>query len=164
MQEQLMNDLRRSFDGDAWHGPALRDVLDGVTATEAASRPIADAHSVWELVLHLASWAFETARRLDGAAPAEPVEGDWPVAGRFDGEQAWAAAKDRLLVSSRDAVLEALSRLPPGRLADRVGEARNDALGTGVTMAGLAAGLAQHNAYHGGQILLLVRAVRRGAR
>jgi hypothetical protein len=41
----------------------------------------------------------------------------------------------------------------------RIGEFREPALGTGVTVAAMLAGLAQHNACHGGQIAILKRAL-----
>jgi hypothetical protein len=42
----------------------------------------------------------------------------------------------------------------PGRVegGHRIGEFREPVLGTGVTVAAMLAGLAQHNACHGGQI------------
>jgi hypothetical protein len=51
---RLEEQLQRSFEGEAWHGPSLRETLDGVTAEEASRHPIPGAHSIWELVLHLA--------------------------------------------------------------------------------------------------------------
>jgi len=62
----LSDDLARSVAGDPWHGPSLGTLLDDLTETEAASHPIPGAHSIAELVLHVAAWMDEVARRLAG--------------------------------------------------------------------------------------------------
>jgi heme-degrading monooxygenase HmoA len=76
---ELADELRRIWGGDAWHGPSLTEVLDGVTAAQAAARPIEDGHSIWELVLHETGWADVMRRRLQGEAVEEPEAGDFPV-------------------------------------------------------------------------------------
>src|ERR1019366_3835809 len=57
---RIADQLRRAFDGEAWHGDSLFEILEGVTAARAAARaaarPIAGAHTIWELVLHIAAW------------------------------------------------------------------------------------------------------------
>jgi hypothetical protein len=58
---------------------------------------------------------------------------------------------------------EAIRQFPQSRWGDRVGSARDAPLGTGVTYADMIAGLLQHDAYHGGQIGLLRRALNPGA-
>jgi hypothetical protein len=50
---RLEEQLRRSFEGGAWHGPAVGEVLAGVSPQAAAARPITGAHSIWELTLRL---------------------------------------------------------------------------------------------------------------
>ena len=50
----IAEQLRRAFEGDAWHGPALLELLQDVDAATAAARPLPDVHSIWELVLHVA--------------------------------------------------------------------------------------------------------------
>ena len=46
--ERISNQLKRAFEGEAWHGPAVLQVLKEVTATQAAAKPIPKAHSIWE--------------------------------------------------------------------------------------------------------------------
>lgn len=53
---QIADELRRAFYGEAWHGDSLFEILRGVTAAQAAARPITNAHSIWELVLHISAW------------------------------------------------------------------------------------------------------------
>jgi uncharacterized damage-inducible protein DinB len=155
--EDIAESLRRSLSGDPWHGPSIATLLADVTPEDAAARPVAGAHSIVELVLHLAAWTREVGSRLDGNPPALPAMGDWPPC-TGDAGTVWAAAQRSLDEAHAD-LLRLVQRLPAGRLSDRVGELREPALGTGVTVAAMLVGLAEHNAYHGGQIAILERAL-----
>ena len=153
----LSEQVRLAHDGPAWHGASLAQNLEGINADRAASRPLPDAHSVWEIVLHMTGWTREVARRLEGAAPGPPAEGDWPALGRVS-EQAWA--RDRAALGEAHAALAAaVERFPEARWRDRVGGARDAPLGTGVSYAAMVTGLLQHDAYHGGQVGLLRKAL-----
>jgi hypothetical protein len=93
--EILRDDLRRAVRGDAWHGPALRELLEGISAEEAMQHSIPSAHSIWELVLHITSWASIALRRIEGGQPA-PFDGeDWPEAHEFT-PQHWDEACNAL--------------------------------------------------------------------
>ena len=63
--ERLLDQLNRSFGGEAWHGPALRNLLDGVTDEQAKSHPVRGAHSILELVVHVGNWN-DAIDRLEG--------------------------------------------------------------------------------------------------
>ena len=150
--------LERALDRDPWYGLSTTHWLDGVSAAQAAAHPIAGCHSTWEIVLHMISWQREVVRRLDGAEPADPIEGDWPPIGPVT-EDGWAAARRLLADSTRDAAA-AFRDVAEASLPSLVGSAtRNVAVGTGVTRHELLVGLLQHNAYHSGQITLLRKAV-----
>jgi len=62
----LADQLRRAFEGSAWHGPAVLELLQGMNASEAAAKPLPNAHSIWELLLHVAAWDNAALRRLKG--------------------------------------------------------------------------------------------------
>ena len=36
---RIVDQLKRAYDGDAWHGPSVRGVLEGVDAQMASARP-----------------------------------------------------------------------------------------------------------------------------
>lgn len=151
--ERLREELRRSLEGDAWHGAPLLQVLAGVDAARAAAGPISEAHSIWELVVHVTAWVREVARRCDGGVPRIPPEADWPEIGDV-GDAAWAD----VVMDLRRAHAEldaALSRFPEERLDEIVGGERDAPLGVGVTWHVVLHGVAQHNAYHAGQMALL---------
>src|SRR5262245_14965942 len=91
----IIDELQRIHDGDAWHGASLSDSLAGVTAEQAAAKPFAAAHSIWELTLHIAAWEGVLLNRLNGESTAEPEEGDFPDTTAAS-ESAWQRALTRL--------------------------------------------------------------------
>ena len=154
----LLQQLERTQAGEPWYGSSRVQALKGIAFTDAASHPIKGAPSMWELVLHMTSWTREVSRRIAGAAPATPVDGDWPPVAAVNA-RAWTRAKSAL-AEAHTHLLAASSGLRPAQLAKRVGELPSPALGTGTTVAGMLVGLAQHDAYHIGQLFLLRRALR----
>jgi uncharacterized damage-inducible protein DinB len=155
---QIRDDLRRSVHGPAWHGPALLELLAGVSPDEAGERPVADGHTIAELVLHAVAWIEEVDRRLRGAEAALPARGDWPAVAALDAE-GWASLREELRIAA-GRLDETLAGLAPERLHDRVGGPAHDPpLGSGVRLDAMLRGLAHHNAYHGGQVAVLKRAL-----
>ena len=154
----LATDLERAVTGQPWHGPSLDMLLDGVDARAAAAHPIAGAHSIWELVLHMTAWTGEVARRLGGGEPDDPVEGDWPTVPAVPDDAAWRAARDGLH-AAHAGVLRALADCPADRLPARVGTTSSASVGSGMSHRAMVRGLAQHHAYHGGQVAILKRAL-----
>ena len=52
-----------------WRGLArtgVFELLDDVDAATAAAKPLANVHSIWELVLHIAAWDSAAMVRLAG--------------------------------------------------------------------------------------------------
>lgn len=154
----LRDDLQRAYDGEPWHGPSLMALLGDIAATEAHAHAVDGAHSIWELVLHMAGWMREGARRLRGAAPALPADGDWPAPPTEADSVAWRNALAALAAAHAE-LLAALDDSPAERLDALIGTSD----GPAITCAGMIRGFAQHHAYHGGQIALLRKAVRRPA-
>ena len=108
----IIDDLERGYDGDAWHGPPLRKVLEGVTAEMAAARPVPPGHSIREIVAHLAGWNDVVIRRIEELRPIEsPDDGDFPPASDT-GPDAWDAALARLDASHKR-LLRTVSTLDP---------------------------------------------------
>jgi len=154
--DRLVVELRRAWGGGAWHGPALSELLAGVDAAKAAARPLPAAHSIWELVLHLRSWTREVTRRLAGGAPGQPEDGDWPAV-TDTSHAAWQEAVASLRAAHEDLVAH-VGRLKARDLDGVVGDTASAPDGTGVTVREMLHGIAQHHAYHGGQVGLLARA------
>ncbi|MBI3411549.1 MAG: DinB family protein [Planctomycetes bacterium] len=156
-KDRLVEDLRRAVSGDPWHGPSLDAVLRGVDAVAASAHLIPGLHSIWENVVHITVWAREAARRVQGHPVQTPAEGDWPAVGATS-EPRWTAARADLAAAHQE-LEQALAGLPEGRLDEKVGATRDAALGAGYSFAVLVNGVLQHDAYHGGQIALLKKAL-----
>ena len=77
--KRIQGQLERAFAGEAWHGPSLLELLAAVNGDKAAARPIASAHNIWELVLHLAAWDQAVVRRLAGDRAQLSESEDWPA-------------------------------------------------------------------------------------
>jgi len=156
--DRIVDELSREHAGDPWHGSSVTVLLRGVTAAQAAARSIPHVHTVWQIVLHMTSWKKEVRRRLSGAPAGEPEDGDWPDVGATTPER-WREALDRL-DEAHDALVAAVRELPEARLIEPTNDPRDRATGAGVSNYVLLHGIAQHDAYHAGQIALLVKVVR----
>jgi uncharacterized damage-inducible protein DinB len=144
---RIVDQLERAYRGEAWHGPALREVLKGVTARQAFRRALPRAHSIAELVLHITAWTQSPADAIIGT-PMPPVipEFDWPVPAASTA-RTWRLALDsldrahRLLISRASGLTDRrMKAIVPGRKYD---------------FYFLLQGVIQHNLYHAGQIAIL---------
>ena len=158
-KESLARRILETIEGDAWHGPSLRELLADVTPDEAVAHPIPGTHSIIEIVSHVTSWIEEVTARALGKSPSPPASGDWPQQSGGHDQALWPAALVRLR-EAQSLCEEALAAFPVTRLEELVGVARAQSLGTGVSFEAMFAGLAQHNSYHSGQVALLKRAYR----
>jgi uncharacterized damage-inducible protein DinB len=148
----IADQLRRAFDGEAWHGDSLFQILDGVTAAQAAARPITRAHTIWELVLHIAAWDGAVLRRLGGVAvTVSAAENFPPVTDTSDVAWRKTLADVRRI---HEKLIEAVTGFPDSRLNDIVPAKE----GAHHTFYYMLHGVVQHELYHAGQIALLKKA------
>lgn len=143
--ERIRRQLERTYSGDAWHGPSLRSVLEGIGADQASARPIEEAHSIAELAAHILTWRNEVLRRLEGKGGDVPVEGDWPEPAD------WSETLERL-DRSQDRLTSAVAALSEEVLDEKVKGRRE-------SHYVLLQGLIHHDIYHAGQIALLKKAL-----
>lgn len=153
----LLADLIAAYDGSPWHGPSFRATLDGLTAGDAAARPVEGAHSVWEIVLHVTVWMDAGAQRLDRRAYIDPPV-DWPATPDLAGDAAWRDSL-RALDDAYHSLSDRVGRLSATDLDAPIAGAPTETLGG--TVAELVSGLTQHLVYHGGQVALLAAPIRR---
>src|SRR3981081_2618233 len=92
---RIADQLRRSVHGEAWHGPSVMEVLKGVSWEKAAARPVAGAHTIWEIALHISAWAEVGRLRASGTAVEVAPERDWPGVGEAS-EDEWRRVVDAL--------------------------------------------------------------------
>ena len=145
----LADQIRRAFDGEAWHGDSLLEILTGVNAWTAAARPIKNAHSIWELVLHIITWDDVTIRRVAGQALQPSEKENFPPVSDTS-ETAWKNAIRRLK-QTHAALVKTVADFPDSRLHDQV-PGKTEAY---YDFYYLFSGIVQHELYHAGQIALL---------
>src|SRR5271154_4040714 len=145
----IAEQLRRAFEGNAWHGPALLELLQDVDAATAAAKPLPNAHSIWELVLHVAAWDGAAYRRLGGEKIQLTGVANFPVVAKPT-DAAWRKAIAHAK-RTHDALVKTVAALPEARLRDRVPGKKYD-------FYFMLHGVAQHELYHAGQIAILKKA------
>lgn len=152
--DRIRDQFRRAFDGEAWHGPSVLELLNGVTALQAAAHPIPGAHSIWELTLHIEAWERACLRRLNGDPAQLTDEEDWQP-GNDPSEADWESTKQRLLDTHRE-LLDAITTVDESRLNEPIiTNADTPYSSVYVTLHG---GV-QHDLYHAGQIAILKKAL-----
>jgi uncharacterized damage-inducible protein DinB len=147
--ERIGEQHARAFTGPAWSGPAVFEVLRGVRARQAAARPVARGHTIWEIVLHVAAWEEVVQRRLRGERFSPADAQDWPSVGATPAV-AWRRAL-ALLRRRHRALQRAIASLSERRLGQR-------AAGQSYSVYIMVHGEIQHALYHAGQIALLRKA------
>jgi uncharacterized damage-inducible protein DinB len=154
--ERIQEALASSFEGVAWHGPAVMPLLADITAAQAAATPVAGAHSIWELVLHMAVWKRVVRRRLEGERINDlPPHEDWPPVGDTR-DAAWKDAVEDLRRAHRE-LLAIVGTVTEQRLDEPL-------VGEGTTTYSIYTtlrGIVEHDLYHAGQIAILKRAPAR---
>jgi uncharacterized damage-inducible protein DinB len=145
---RIADQFRRAFDGKAWHGSSIRELLSEVKAARASAHPLAGAHSIWELVLHIEVWTRAAWSATQGT-PMPKIVGtpeDWPAV--IDASPAaWDNAVSRLF-EAKDQLAGAIDQFPEDRLTEIVP-------GRSYDFYHLFHGITQHSLYHAGQIAVL---------
>src|SRR5579864_734455 len=142
--------LASTINGEAWYGDSLREILSGVTAEQAKARPIPNAHSIWEIVVHVNAWIKFFSGAIQGtpipAWSTMPKEMDWPPV-KDTNEATWKQAVKtffdehlRLVETIKSFGDERLEATVPGRTYN---------------FYRLFQSATQHAVYHSGQIALL---------
>jgi hypothetical protein len=142
--------LEEAYEKKTWHGPNLKQSIKGVTAKQAAWRPGAGRHNIWEVTLHAAYWKYAVRRRIEGGKHGSfALKGSnffaRPEKGKLT-ESAWSADK-KLLESEHRALRDAITKL---LRRPRAAKFMNQFYG-----------VAFHDIYHAGQIRLLRRLMER---
>src|SRR5688572_16933208 len=101
--QRIMDQVDRAFLGDAWHGPAVLEILEGITPQLAAARPLNATHSIWEIALHIAAWASAGRRRLEGDRAQLSDGEDWPEVLQTNGP-AWQQTREALRQAHKELV------------------------------------------------------------
>jgi uncharacterized damage-inducible protein DinB len=152
---RLADQIRRAFDGEAWHGDSLLELLRGVNAKMAEAHPIKNAHSIWELVLHIAAWDGAVLTRIGGIAIQLIDEENFPPV-RDSSEAAWDKAIEDAK-HTHNQLVQAVAAFHDSRLQEQVpGKTQSY-----YNFFYMFSGIVQHELYHAGQIALLKKAATR---
>jgi uncharacterized damage-inducible protein DinB len=148
---RILDQMDRAFAGEAWHGPSLKELLDGISAEDASKHTIKHAHSIWEIVNHIAAWNKIVRQRLEGDFPKVTPEMDWPEV--WDTSEAvWKRTLESLF-ASRALLRKVVEGLRDDQLDEKIGQDSG-------TRYFMLHGLVQHDLYHAGQIAILKKALR----
>ncbi|HEY2121357.1 MAG TPA: DinB family protein [Candidatus Acidoferrum sp.] len=145
-QKLLLALLQEGYERKTWHGPNLKQSLKGVSAKQAAWRPAAGRHNIWELAVHSAYWKYAVRRQLEGGKRGSfALKGSnffkRPEKGKGT-ETAWRADL-ALLHSEQRALEQSIARALQKPVSEK--ELR------------MLYGICFHDIYHAGQIRLLRR-------
>ncbi len=144
--EHIITLLARTYEKNAWHGPAVKEVLSGLTESQSFER-LPHTHSIIELVAHMAAWRTYVTRKLAGDS-AYKVDEQM----NFPTPADWQETVDLLDASQRD-LLAALGKFPQEKLHDQVAGKEQP-----LTYYTLLHGIIHHDLYHAGQIMLIRKA------
>jgi uncharacterized damage-inducible protein DinB len=147
---ELAAALRENFDGQPWHGSALRTLVAAVAPERAHIRPSADVRSAAELLAHTVAWMDIARERLEGRNEKVTPERDFPA---VDGVS-WNDLVARL-DHAFAALLETVSTQDDAFWQRAVA-------GHKYTAEFMLDGVLHHNSYHAAQIAIVNRMV--GAR
>ena len=152
--ERIREQLKRAFEGNAWHGPSVMEVLSDVTSQQAAARVFPAAHTIWELTLHIGAWEGACLTRLQGERAELTDAEDWPTVTETT-ESAWQRCKSTL-VDGNQRLRDAIASLDEQRLDEPILSGMPSVY---ITVQGVV----QHDLYHAGQIAILKKALKEGS-
>jgi len=147
--ERIVDQLDRAWQGPAWHGPSVQEVLAGIDAMAAARRPIPGSHTIWEITEHIAAWEDIGRRRIEGEIVTATDAMDWPPVSDFSAES-WQRTRERL-AAGHERLWRTIAAFPE----DKLDQIRPDGETSWYV---LIHGIVQHDLYHAGQIGLLAKA------
>ena len=148
MKQFLLDQFATCYDTNGWF-VAVRNAIDGLTVEQAGWKPVDEVNSIWETLSHLTYYNYaylQRFKRIDFEYDVSSNDETFTT-GEFT-EEDWQAEIVRF-----DAVMtewrELLTNADESKFAELVPN-KDDT--TWAEMVGL---ISTHNAYHGGQILVL---------
>lgn len=139
------------YAGDPWIEVNISKTLSGLTYRQAAEKIRPDVNSVWEIVNHVVDWRKNVLKRVQGRVMKTPDDNYFrPVTVKT--ETAWKKTL-RDLESSQREWLRYLSSLT-------VPDLKKPYPSNGMSYYDHIMGILQHDAYHLGQIRLLLKLAR----
>ncbi|MCL5268464.1 MAG: DinB family protein [Bacteroidetes bacterium] len=138
--------LRKTYCGEPWHGPSLKESLAGVTYEMAFAKPQVGAHTISVIINHVAFWMEVVCHRLDGKIVEPTPDEDWRAPAEMT-KDAWDKTLMRL-ETAYESLVSRIQALTPVQL-------ESPASGKNYDNYTMLHGVIDHNVYHSGQIALL---------
>lgn len=142
-KEIILRQLQRAFEGPAWHGPSITEILDRVSP-DNVNNSFENSHTIIQLIAHMTVWRQFVIDRLVGKNPYEVTEEM-----NFQSPTDLESTKRRLNITQQSLV-KAIADFPDDRLREKV-PTREYSFQT------MLHGILHHDLYHIGQIALLAR-------
>lgn len=147
---RIQNLFKELYDGSPWIGVSLLPNLRGLTADKASARALPSCNSIWEIVNHIIRWRANVLERLDGKVLVTP-KNNYIEEIKDTSSENWNATLKALEQSQHHwlSYLENVSETdfekiyPPNEM----------------NYYQHIHGIVQHDAYHLGQIVLLLKFV-----
>lgn len=151
--KHLVQQLKRAFEGPAWYGPAIQEVLEHFEHQDIGLR-YNGSQSPLELLLHMVQWREYAIRLLEGDTRlATDAEMTYPKVAEA-GEYAWTDARIKL-DNSQEKLIKLLKAFPAEKLDKTIPE-------RDYTWSNMLHGLVNHDVYHLGQMHFLRKWGNRG--
>ena len=147
--------FRDAAEGKTWHGQSVLKTLENISAEEAATRPIAESHCIWDYLLHIINWREYAVRNILDDKPYVVdlnTDKDWTPISDYS-EEAWKAAL-KLYKQSTEDLVKAMETMDDDRLDEAVPESK-------YTFYTMLHGVIHHDIYHSGQIVLLKKMLKK---
>lgn len=142
----LQDLLNRVYDGYAWHGPSIMEVLKDFPEQKIGAGLGKSANAI-ALLGHMIAWRTFVIKRLQGDEIFEITEqANFPVI-QNPGLEDWKNLVAELK-STQLLLLELIGKLQPGKLQEQVA-------GRNYTFEVLLHGIIHHDVYHLGQLALI---------
>lgn len=143
--ERIIDQAKRAFEGEAWHGLSVMEILADVSASMANQRLRNSSHTIWEITLHMVAWIRYGRMSLEGRSMPVSLDDkdDWPLVGNINLES-WNNTITHLKTEHEMFITE-LSKQNDSKLNMVVP-------GREYNFYFLLHGVIQHNLYHAGQI------------
>jgi uncharacterized damage-inducible protein DinB len=146
---RLIREMKSIYSGSPWHGDCIKKILTNIAFETAFNRPVANAHSIAELLSHIIAWRELHNKRLHGNdlfSVKQQESFDWRKTDPIP-EKAWPKLLHALDMNQQQ-MITALEQADDHLLDQKVVK-RN------YTFRKLIRGIIQHDIYHTGQIALL---------
>ncbi|WKN43403.1 DinB family protein [Tunicatimonas pelagia] len=148
----LANQFEAIYEGEPWLDETFAKKLNGLTETQAFTRPSSNLRSVAEIISHLIAWRNDVLHRLQGNPRQVSMESstNWPDREELQ-SVGWRTLK--LQLAENQESLLALLRANDDEFLNQVDEHSSE----NETFGYLIEGLLHHDCYHLGQIGLIIK-------